>query len=481
MTPKCLLLPWVLVVGLGAACTPAAPGELRGRVLAAGAPVADARVRLQATPDLPGRPGFVLTDGGGRFVLPVPADVAPGALIVTAGKEGYKNAVAEVRGQAGGSGQAPGDVRLELVPVPPGPRGDYPFSSGNTGNFPCFQCHLTQLNDWELSTHASASLDPIVLAQLTGFFTWFDGGRDLGKRFVDSDGTPYTVATDATRRSECAECHAPALVQAGGDDFGQVARDPDGPRVVREGVTCDVCHKMRGARLGDLNNLTKPGLQLADVRLPPPGEEVLFGPYDDVTFAPTGAAYAPAMATGEACAPCHNNARVVTLRDAGGGTRTRRIFGEDTWREWRFDAATVHAVETEGEAPPSGDGPYVTGANYAGRPLACQDCHMNDPPPDPATGETIAGYRTLGTEPRRIATHAAAPLRHPIDQRPHGFEGVSERMIAWAVELRATARRVGGEIVVDVEVENRHTGHSFPSGLPDRHALLLVSASDGGG
>ena len=453
-------------------------------VLAAGEPLAGARVRLQATPDLPGRPGFVSSDSRGRFVLPLTTDIAgpPGSTIaVTAGMDGYKNAGAEVRRQAGGPGQAPDDVRLELASLPPGRRSDYRFSSGTTGNFPCFQCHLAQLNEWSRSTHAGASLDPIVLDQLAGFLNWFDGGRDLGQDFVDDDGTAYTVAADATRRGECAECHAPALVQMGGDDFAQAASDPDGPRVVREGVTCDVCHKMRGARIDDPDNLTKPGLELADVRFPAPGEEVLFGPYDDVIFAPTGAAYAPAMATGEACAPCHNNARVLTLRDAAGTSRTRRIFGEDTWREWRFDATTVHAVESEGDASPSGDGLYVTSANYAGRALACQDCHMSDPPPDPTTGETIAGYRAPGRELQRIATHSAAPLRHPGDQRPHGFEGVSERMIAWAVELRATARRVGVEIVVDVEVENRHTGHSFPSGLPDRHALLLVSASDAGG
>ena len=61
------------------------------------------------------------------------------------------------------------------------------------------------------------------------------------------------------------------------------------------------------------------------------------------------------------------------------------------------------------------------------------------------------------------------------------MEGRSPRFIAFATELSASAKRVGDRIEVRVRVENRHTGHAFPSGFPDRNAILLVEVSDGSG
>src|SRR5262249_41785880 len=155
-----------------------------------------------------------------------------------------------------------------------------------------------------------------------------------------------------------------------------------------------------------------------------------------------------------------------------GGRVERRIYGEDTFREWAYAPASVRAVDTDGEPAPAGGGAYASGANYAGRPLACPGCHMAPPPPDPPTGEAVAGYVAPTGEHARVATHSEAPLRDPSEIHPHGFEGATPRMVAWAVELRLAARREGGEIAVDVELENRHTGHCFPSGLPDRNVVL---------
>src|SRR5262249_14270119 len=64
---------------------------------------------------------------------------------------------------------------------------------------------------------------------------------------------------------------------------------------------------------------------------------------------------------------------------------------------------------------------------------------------------------------------------------PHRMEGRTRRFLEWATELSATAVRSGKQIDVSVKIENRHTGHDFPTGLPDRNVILLVEASDAGG
>jgi hypothetical protein len=103
---------------------------------------------------------------------------------------------------------------------------------------------------------------------------------------------------------------------------------------------------------------------------------------------------------------------------------------------------------------------------------------MQDPPADPVTHETIAEWSAPASA---IADPAQSVARDPQSVFPHRFMGRTARFIAWATELSAHARRDGKELIVDVTVENRHTGHRFPSGLPDRNALLVVEARDAHG
>src|SRR5262249_27721052 len=130
-------------------------------------------------------------------------------------------------------------------------------------------------------------------------------------------------------------------------------------------------------------------------------DPVMCGPLDDVTATPMATTYAPIFSQSEYCANCHSDAREIRVQQlddqmqATGPIYYRNIWGEDTYREWRYAPASALAVQPFGGGPtylPRDQGPFLSAKNYAGKPLACQDCHMTDPPPDVSTGETIADY-----------------------------------------------------------------------------------------
>ena len=477
---------------------------VRGVVTSGGRPLAGARVRIQGTSDLDG-PRFVESAADGSFFLPLPGRASPDKPVVTAGLAGYVSAPVALPDNGA-------TAHVDLVPLGPDAP-SYAFASATIGKNACGPCHRTQAAAWAGSQHGRASLDPLFLDENRRHMAWWqrlDPERasdadiyagpflaagekgDAGKRFFENP-TRYEVAGDSSDPSDCLRCHSPAYALSA----GAAAVDPR-PSVLAgkdpaftEGVTCDVCHRVTEVRSRSEDDLVAPGLVKATLARPAAGAvPAVQGPHDDVTSKEMPSSYAPVFASSEFCVACHSDGRVLKAQPVDGNGQpvgavtTRIVWGEDTFREWRFLPGTVITLQPIGHGvtySASGDGPFTTSANYAGRPLACQECHMTDPPPDPDTGERIADYHDPAAESGLIASHAGAVPRDPRTVHPHRVEGRSARYVAWATELSVAARRDADIISATVRVENRHTGHAFPSGLPDRNVLLLVEAMDDDG
>jgi hypothetical protein len=89
----------------------------------------------------------------------------------------------------------------------------------------------------------------------------------------------------------------------------------------------------------------------------------------------------------------------------------------------------------------------------------------------PPTGATAACSAYTPERPR------------PAGQlRSHRIEGTTPAFLEAAVSVRVTTAIDGGELMVEVEVENDRTGHHVPTGVTVRNMILVVEArrtSDG--
>jgi hypothetical protein len=157
---------------------------------------------------------------------------------------------------------------------------------------------------------------------------------------------------------------------------------------------------------------------------PPPGDDIFFGPYDDIHDPDT---YLPLISESQFCAPCHH---------------------------FSFWGTPIYESYGEWLASP-----------YAAERVTCQDCHM------PPTGDEFFALPEVGGLP------------HPPETIPSHLQlgATSTTLLQETVAMTVTARPVGGLLQVTVVLSNTGAGHHVPTDFPGRHLLLLVSAADGGG
>jgi len=193
---------------------------------------------------------------------------------------------------------------------------------------------------------------------------------------------------------------------------------------VTAGVHCDFCHKMGDVYTHPSTSAVyanAPGVQSIKILRPPPGDNIFFGPYDDIHDPDT---YLPLVTESRFCAPCHQFSFWGTP-----------IY--ESYEEWR-------------------------NSSYAQNGVTCQDCHM------PPNGDT------------RFATIDAGGLEHPPDKIPSHLQlgADSVELLSRTVQLRIRARWINDQIKVFVAITNSGAGHHVPTDFPGRHMILVIEAID---
>jgi hypothetical protein len=367
-----------------------------------GLPVIGATVRLQ------GSSAASLTDNSGRFSIESAG--AGGSKYITAWKEGYYNG-----GESVGSSELEYRIRLDSIPMndnknyqwlPSLPGQQNTPDGSKTENKPCRFCHQAVTEEWLKSTHATSATNKLFLA--------FFSGKDHAGR---ENAGPGYKSDFPNANGNCATCHVPlAALKNPFDADPRLASGVD-----REGVSCDLCHKIGGVGIDKIGGY--PGTLSISFNRPADGRQIFYGPYDDVY--PGDDSYHPRYRDSSYCAPCHNGRFWGVL-----------IYSE--FQEWAE-------------------------SDYAAKKIHCQTCHMR---PD---GKL-----------KRFATEKAGGVERPPETiSSHLFYGISDRaFMEEAIDLKVSAERKDKALNVVVTVANVKSGHHYPSGNPMRNMILLVEAVD---
>ena len=272
------------------------PHTVSGIVTNANGPVAGATVRLR------GSLAGTTTDAQGRFTLGFRGPVLH--RVVTAWKEGYYPAGADLSAQQGGrrsfdsrlqpypQDDKGGDVKLALKPHPIADDPTYQWLTSNPDPnvaLGCGHC-MAEYDEWKLDAHALSAINARFLSVYNG--TDLAGQPAAGPGFrLDSPDDP----------GNCANCHAPAaaLAQDGSADMNRLAG------VETEGVLCDLCHKIGDVTLDEtgLPHQGLPGVQAYRLYRPAAGTQIFFGTLDDI---PRRVSYSVLEKESRFCAPCHS-------------------------------------------------------------------------------------------------------------------------------------------------------------------------------
>jgi len=274
----------------------------------------------------------------------------------------------------------------------------------------CDTCHADFISaQWGDSAHARAANDP-------RFLSLYNGTNVTGTETV----APGYLLNYPSTAGNCATCHAPGAA-------ADAPHSTDMNALVlpeSDGVFCDFCHKTANIELNPITGLpnsTQPGVLSHDLRRPPDGQDMFFGPFDDV---PNPDTFSPQIKTSEACASCHS---------------------------YSFWGLPIYTSYNEWKESP-----------YADWGVQCQNCHMR---PDGVTTNFAPGAGGFERDPETIATHS--------------FPGASDAaFLQQAASVELTAVQANNLITVTVTVKNSRAGHDLPTGFPGRHMILTVQAVD---
>jgi hypothetical protein len=387
------LAPLLLLLGLpGLLLLPSDPSgpSVTGRVTDERGPVEGARVRLQTSRVA------TLTDRDGRFSLRLPFGVP---WRVTSSREGYLIAGADADHRS---------VALRLEPLPRQDNEEYAWVDPHAdpaSRHACANCHGEIYREWLGSAHARS---------VTGrhFLDLYAGRDRTGAKPARADD--WSVLGQYPEGSGvCTSCHAPTVAES--DPAYYDLRKLRG--VAANGIHCDYCHKVAGAR-GPFG-LTHGRFGLTMLR--PAHGQLFFGPLDDVDRGED--AHSPLYRDSRYCASCHE-----------GTVFGVHVYG--TWSEWR-------------------DSP----AGRAGK--QCQGCHTT---PTGRMSNVAPGKGGLPRDPHTLGNHVF-------------FADSREAMLRDGVRLEVETAK--GEVVVSLDATR--AGHHVPTGFVDRHILLVVEAADADG
>ena len=358
---------------------------------------------------------------------------------------------------AGKNDVSPGqtNVTLELAPRPTDDDPNYQWISAFKDPqqpltcqhcMGCTSCNPAKstlpFDEWQRDAHSQSASNPRFISMYNGTdlrsnkspLTSYSFHLDYGKFPLRPDSTqpyygPGFKLDFPDSAGNCAACHLPAA-----STNTPYQTDPNtATGVGREGVACDLCHKIWNVRLDPATHLpypNMPGVLSFDFYRPVEGKQIFIGPYDDV---PGRSVYSPLYNRSEYCAPCH--------------------FGV-------FWNTTIYNSFGEWLASPYSD---------PKNGKTCQDCHM------PHTGATH--FAQPPPDSPRIAYE-----RDPQTIFSHVMPGASDvNLLQNSVTMTTTAQHVGDNVTVQVAIVNDKTGHHVPTDSPLRNVLLVITARDAQG
>jgi hypothetical protein len=318
-----------------------------------------------------------------------------------------------------------------------------PFSSlfhrlNETMDLGCVDCHGKNMyEEWIGGAHAAGNKNLRFMSMYNG--TDIDGNKSSEPRYYisrDYGASPLPPKrTDAYfgpgykldfpfSAGNCAACHLPGAAIDRPYDT-----DPnDVTGIDRRGSHCDFCHKISDVVLEPGHNIpyeNRPGVLSYEFLRPEKGQQIFFGPYDDVDAGTD--VYLPLIRKSEYCSGCH---------DAS------------------FWNVPIYKSYSEWYQSP-----------YRDMGITCQHCHMK---PDGYTTNFARNRGGLERDPNVIATHR--------------FEGAMDSdLLQHALSLHVQASIVNSQLNLQVLIENDRTGHHVPTDSPLRQVILLVQTTDSDG
>ena len=152
----------------------------------------------------------------------------------------------------------------------------------------CKSCHLDHYNEWDSSFHALSFTDPIFMSMWSS-----------EKNNHPETGTMY-----------CIQCHAPAAFVTG-YSFVEPLELDNIPKIIKEGVSCDICHTM--VQKSPTVHTQDDVAAIAEYYLNP-GENVKYGSIQNTDCNSdtstvgyhTECQYLPLFKSSSSCKPCHD-------------------------------------------------------------------------------------------------------------------------------------------------------------------------------
>lgn len=428
----------------------ASPGVITGIVQDENGPLAGASVRVQTTDYQ------TTTAEDGSFTLEVFKTTAP--VTVVAWSKGYF---------FGWTTAVPGQDPVTITLRRHHRTDNLDYEWDPSAN--CGQCHTAYV-EWQADAHGQS-------AQNHRFITMYKGTDVEGNRSPSSDyGAGFPKPADLSqpyfgpgfkvdfpdRDGNCASCHTPLASKlpttnscgwSGCHSYLTTERSDEIPAsvvpvgltgVAAEGISCDFCHKIGRVRLKDDTGLPDQeltGILSLSIYRPGPEEKLLFGTVDDV--ARDADSYLPLQEESAFCAGCHYGVFSNTV-----------IY--NSFGEW---------LESPYSDPKTG--------------RTCQDCHM------PVVQSNYSLFPEESPTPERgffVFPSQGGLYRDPNQIHNHRMPGANdEEFLQSAVTMTTTGHIAGDEVQVSISITNDGAGHHVPTGIPLRHLILVVWASDANG
>lgn len=333
------------------------------------------------------------------------------------------------------------------------------YAETGIGAESCVRCHPDVTAQWETSAHRFSSFNnPFYEASIVRLRA---GTVEANPWLAAHRAATGVEGADGALKSRwCGACHDPALLYPGGLD-----REVNRASVeAQAGLTCLGCHAIERLhdRTGNGNVVFRSESPELYVFGDEPGPGLKRDLHDAALRARPEAHRAAMLSdvlrSAEGCAACHK----VSLREPLNDYRWLR--GQNEFDNWENSGVSREGAQTF-YLPPER--------------RICQDCHM--PPEDAPLGDLAAVDGTVRSH-RFTAANTALPfLRGDTAtlRRVEEFlrdEIVSIDVFGWRSESGDRVERAlgpefavppGADVLIDVVVRNRGTGHTFPGGTLD--------------